>query len=235
MATQRQIEANRLNALKSTGPRTTEGKAASCLNALKSGLDSESKFVTGEERADFQKLQTEYFEMLRPRTPFERFQVDRLIRSEWLLRRMMRVESHLWEYYCQRVCHSEGVPLGESFAKDSPTFMRLHRRNAALEKSYADAWSELERTRQADDSADTSVADEAPAAGPVPVEPPPAQPKPAAPASEAHRRLSQPLASTAETPKLGSFLNPPAKPSFPILGTRDINGRDAKRSPRLTP
>ena len=38
MATPAQIEANRLNAKKSTGPRTPQGKAVSSMNALKHGL-----------------------------------------------------------------------------------------------------------------------------------------------------------------------------------------------------
>lgn len=40
MASIRQIEANRLNAKKSTGPRTAEGKSRSRMNALKSGIDA---------------------------------------------------------------------------------------------------------------------------------------------------------------------------------------------------
>ena len=39
MATLPQIEANRLNAQHSTGPRTPQGKAVSSQNAFKSGLD----------------------------------------------------------------------------------------------------------------------------------------------------------------------------------------------------
>ena len=40
MASLKQLEANRRNALKSTGPRTPEGKKISCLNALKHGVYS---------------------------------------------------------------------------------------------------------------------------------------------------------------------------------------------------
>ena len=92
MSTQRQIDANRLNALQSTGPRTAQGKAVSSQNALKSGLDADSQFVIGESREEFAALQDEYFGRFLPRSPDERFLVDTLIRSEWLLRRLFRVE-----------------------------------------------------------------------------------------------------------------------------------------------
>jgi hypothetical protein len=49
MASQKQTEANRLNAQKSTGPRGApsgpEGKAASSMNALKSGIDAKSQII----------------------------------------------------------------------------------------------------------------------------------------------------------------------------------------------
>ena len=109
---------------------------------------------------------------------------------------MFRVEAHLWEYHSIRATRGEGCELGEGFAKDSPTFMRLQRRNEALERSYRDAWAELERAR----------ADAPPSlAGPqetAPVCPPPRPIRPA-----------QPAPNTAQTKKSGSFLQHPPQPS----------------------
>ncbi len=149
MATPKQIDANRRNARLSTGPRTEAGKRASSQNALKSGLDAESQFVLGESREEFAQLQAEYFDRFTPRTPEQRFQVDNLIRNEWLLRRYHRVESHLWEYHAMQCDRSSGVQLGEAFSKASTVFMRLQRRINAAEKSYRDAMAELTRLRQA--------------------------------------------------------------------------------------
>jgi hypothetical protein len=116
MSRQRQIAANRLNAQKSTGPRTPEGKAVSSQNALQSGLDSDSQFVYGEDRADFSALQIEYNGRFQPLTLKERFP-DTLIRAGWLLRRLFRAEAHLWEFHTLRANRSEGVP----WATPSPT------------------------------------------------------------------------------------------------------------------
>jgi hypothetical protein len=145
MATQHQIDANRQNALKSTGPRTPEGKAVSSQNAFKSGLDAESQFVYGEEREDFYLLQQQYFERFRPASPEERFQVDNVIRNEWMLRRLFRAEAQLWEYFTIRAGRSEGVPLGEALAKGTDVFTRLQRRITAAERSYKESMAELKR------------------------------------------------------------------------------------------
>jgi capsule polysaccharide export protein KpsE/RkpR len=149
MATLRQIEANRLNAQKSTGPRTPQGKAVSSQNALKSGLDAESQFVTGEDRIEFAQLQNEYIARFQPLTPEERFQVDTLLRSEWILRRLFRAEAQLWEYHAIRADRSEGVPLGEALVAGNEVFRRLQRRITLAERSYKDAFAELERLQRA--------------------------------------------------------------------------------------
>ena len=48
MASDAQIEANRANAQKSTGPRTAEGKAKVAPNAIKHGLLAEQVVVKDE-------------------------------------------------------------------------------------------------------------------------------------------------------------------------------------------
>ena len=56
MSSQQQIEANRLNAQKSTGPSTPEGRAAVRLNGLKYGLYAETLILPGEDPAAFEAL-----------------------------------------------------------------------------------------------------------------------------------------------------------------------------------
>ena len=55
MPTDKQTEANRLNAQKSTGPRTAEGKARSSMNALQTGIDAKSLVIFDEKVEDLKK------------------------------------------------------------------------------------------------------------------------------------------------------------------------------------
>src|SRR5260370_8473969 len=56
MSTDRQIEANRLNAQHSTGPSTPEGRAAVRLNGLKYGLYPETPILPRADPPQFQAL-----------------------------------------------------------------------------------------------------------------------------------------------------------------------------------
>jgi len=54
-ASEAQINANRLNALRSTGPKTAEGKARSRCNALKHGLTGEGVALPNEDAAEVER------------------------------------------------------------------------------------------------------------------------------------------------------------------------------------
>src|SRR5580698_8121517 len=92
-----QIEANRLNALKSTGPQTPEGKAASSLNSLKHGLLARQVVVRGhnikESREEFEDFYRRYYAHLAPVSPLEEMLAEQIIVSHWRLRRARTAET----------------------------------------------------------------------------------------------------------------------------------------------
>jgi hypothetical protein len=56
MTSQKQIDSNRRNALKSTGPKTAEGKAASRMNALQHGLTAAQVVIARCSKASERNL-----------------------------------------------------------------------------------------------------------------------------------------------------------------------------------
>jgi hypothetical protein len=115
---------------------------------LTSGLDIDSQFVLGETREEFAQLVTEYYTHYTAHDPEQRYYLDTAIRNEWLLRRFHRVEAHLWEFETMKGKRDSGCELGEAFDKTSPTFMRLHRRIVAAERSYKDAMNTFRKLQK---------------------------------------------------------------------------------------
>jgi hypothetical protein len=76
----KQIEANRRNAAKSTGPRTKEGKSVSKLNALRHGLFSQEVLVSGEDPSEFESLHQQLETELQPEGALESQLVERSAR-----------------------------------------------------------------------------------------------------------------------------------------------------------
>ena len=98
MSSLRQIEANRRNAQKSTGPTSVTGKAASSMNALKTGIHAKSLVLPSENLADLEQLIDDYYQTTIPTTPEARSLVDDLIYGEWLKRRLRAAETQIWAY-----------------------------------------------------------------------------------------------------------------------------------------
>ena len=133
MATQKQIDANRRNALKSTGPRTPEGKAAVSRNALKHGFALREIGLGPEAEQEITQLAREYCRDLRPDGPRETLQVLEMAITARRLSRLSRLEDAL-------------------FAKCSLTngfqpLNSLGRYRSLVEKSFYRALKELEGLR----------------------------------------------------------------------------------------
>jgi len=93
MATQAQINANRANAQKSTGPKTPEGKAKSSLNRVSHGFNSATLFLSGEDRAEFDALLADLTGEFCPDTPSEQILVEKMAHNQWNSLRALRLQS----------------------------------------------------------------------------------------------------------------------------------------------
>lgn len=150
MASQLQIDANRRNSQKSTGPRSPEGKAVSRFNALKSGIDAKAQVIPGEDASTLEALATGYHAQFQPANPLECFLVDALVHADWQLRRLRRVEAQLWADEIADAARSfrglnEEAPLGQVFGRSRDAFTRLQRRIDSAERSYYRALTQLQR------------------------------------------------------------------------------------------
>jgi hypothetical protein len=96
MTSERQKAANRANARHSTGPKTSEGKAAVRLNALRHGLLTRDVVLPGEDANAFEELFNQVRANLSPVGPIEEFLVDRVVNAMWRLRRLERAETALF-------------------------------------------------------------------------------------------------------------------------------------------
>ena len=81
------VQANRLNALQSTGPRTPAGKAATSANALRHGLRSlKPVLLPGESAAVWKKFAGTILQDLNPRGPVQMMWAGRIAHLMWRLR-----------------------------------------------------------------------------------------------------------------------------------------------------
>src|SRR4051812_10900274 len=85
--------ANRKNALKSTGPRTPEGKRRSSMNALKHGLTATTVLLPGEDREAYDARLDAWTDDLRPVGAAQVVAVERAVRATWRLDRCALAES----------------------------------------------------------------------------------------------------------------------------------------------
>jgi hypothetical protein len=143
MTSLKQIEANRRNALKSTGPTTPEGKDRSRRNALRHGLTAETVIAALEDAEDYQAFEAAVISDYDAESAVERELVLRLASVLWRLRRATGIETALFESVTAdpgKVEHaSSRQPLVE--AADLSDRNQLHL--VATQQSKAAAGNEL--------------------------------------------------------------------------------------------
>jgi hypothetical protein len=97
MTSYRQIEANRRNALKSTGPRTEAGKQVSRCNAVRHGLTAETVIGSLEDAEGYKAFEAIIAADYDAQSAVERELVLRLASVLWRLRRATTMETGLFE------------------------------------------------------------------------------------------------------------------------------------------
>jgi hypothetical protein len=96
LTSERQMAANRANALRSTGPKTAKGKAAIRLNALRHGLLARDVVLPEEDADAFEELRNQVRASLSPIGPIEEFLIDQIVNAMWRLRRLAQAEALLF-------------------------------------------------------------------------------------------------------------------------------------------
>jgi hypothetical protein len=234
MATIKQIDANRRNALRSTGPRTQEGKQQSSQNALQSGIYAEKEVLPFEDATKLETLIAEYHERFRPPTPEARALVDSLVHHEWLLRRLRRAEAAIYECDCKECTRlfadkPEPYTISGRLFLDEKKFDHLQRRINATERNYHRSLKALQALEpppepaQPEDPKPTSTnlasfpqndflgALSGPASAPSAINPEPPLPEPA-PQSASFPQQPSPLAASEPESQPGPIAPPEQAP-----------------------
>ena len=106
MATKAQIDANRENAKKSTGPKTASGKRVVSQNALKHGLFADEAVIRGENHAEYEFHRQALIDEWRPVGPTESMLAERIVSLSWRLQRAELMQNEAME--CMILRHVVG-------------------------------------------------------------------------------------------------------------------------------
>ena len=96
MISAKQLQANRNNALKSTGPKTPEGRQRSRMNALRHGLTGQVTAMTEEDRAARDQFAKALIHSLAPEGAMETQLAQRVATDSWRLNRLSAIEDNLF-------------------------------------------------------------------------------------------------------------------------------------------
>jgi hypothetical protein len=133
MSTVKQFEANRRNALKSTGPITPEGKDRSRRNAIRHGLTAETVIAAFEDSTDYEAFEAAVTADYDAEMAVERELVLRLASVLWRLRRSTLIETGLFASITARSAGPH-TDLADCFLELSKLQTNVHGRISRYEQ-----------------------------------------------------------------------------------------------------
>jgi hypothetical protein len=164
LISEKQHQANRQNAQKSSGPKTPEGKTAIRFNALTYGLRTYATILPDEDAAEYSQLWDELEADWQPQSRTERCYLETMVTSQWLLKRIAGSEK--WIYMHITNCEVQFKMLAY-----------VMKQRAQLERSFRTAIADMKQSQEERPSPQPQPAHPVPTAktAPTPV-PPPAKP-----------------------------------------------------------
>jgi hypothetical protein len=124
MISLQRLEANRRNALRSTGPRTEDGRHRSRVNAVRHGLTAETVVGSLEDAEDYKAFEAAITADYHAETAVARELVVRLASLLWRLRRANAIEADLFEIQPNRY-GTAGLSLLHPSERPIVLFIRL--------------------------------------------------------------------------------------------------------------
>jgi hypothetical protein len=201
MATQSQIDANRINAQKSTGPKTPEGKAKSRRNGLQHGLTAKTCMLAEEDPDGLLDLLEEIREKFNPQDTDEDFLIERMAKARFKYDRIMPIEAAIYNLRLSvdqapkeiTEAHGENGQRGWAYMRDANggnALSKLARYETSLLREYDRSRQELEKLQK--------IRAARPGQRPSPVNYEGNPISPVSPIPPTSSRPTQPAASTAE-------------------------------------
>lgn len=157
MATEKQIEANRRNAQKSTGPKSESGKAKARFNALKHGMTADVAVLPYEDPNSYEQLREALIGQYQPANAGEQMLVELVVVNYWRLLRARRVEAASFRLHIETIKRRNGkstlpaldddAGIAAAFAGPDDTFRNLERYQSGVERSYFRAVETLRKAQ----------------------------------------------------------------------------------------
>jgi hypothetical protein len=152
MPTPAQYAANRLNAQKSQGPTTPQGRARSKMNALRHGLTARVVVLPSEDMDAYNAFSKEIVDSLDPQTPVERQFAQTVADNQWRINRIRSIEDGMLgmghfepagDFDCPTPEIHSAMTAARAFRDDSKSFVNLSIYEQRLHRSMKESLRQL--------------------------------------------------------------------------------------------